>query len=76
MTTDERVDFLQGQIQALVTFAFAVIETHPDRKALKTAAATNLEAALAKLGGGATPEAGIDGLLDMKERLEKFASTW
>lgn len=76
MSDAERIDFLQGQLQALLAFTFALIETHPDRAALRTSAATNLEAALAKLGGGSTPEAGIDGLLDMKTRLETFGATW
>lgn len=74
MTDQDRIDFLQGQVQALLAFSFALIETHPNFAALNTLLPTLLEGALAKHSGSAAPDALIDGLQDMQTRLVEYVA--
>ena len=74
MSDTDRIDFLQGQIQALVAFSFAMIEAHPDRRSLLAYVSQNLEVALAKISGAAVPEPVVEGLEDMKTRLLEYAT--
>ena len=43
MTDSEKIDFLGGQVNALLAFASAVIQTHPDTAALGAAYAKSVE---------------------------------
>lgn len=73
MSDTDRIDFLQGQIQVLLAFSFAMIETHPDRRQLLVYLNQNLEGTLAKISGTAVPEPLVDGIQDMKDRLLEYA---
>lgn len=69
MTLEERQDFLQGQMQALLGFAFGVIETHPDPATLRLFCQATAEGATAKTLPMPVTDACLQGIEDMRERL-------
>lgn len=75
MTSEDRVQFLQGQIQALTSFCFFLIETHPDPSTLRARLPEFLEAGYVKISGMPVDEMVVEGLEDMKGRLLAFAAS-
>ena len=74
MTDPDRIQFLNGQVQALLCFSFAIIEMHQDRRQLLSHLEQNLEAALAKISCTAVREPLVEGLQDMKSRLLEYTA--
>lgn len=74
MSDTDRIEFLEGQIQVLTAFAFAMIETHPDRRQLESLLTQFVEGTLAKISGTTAAEPLVDGIHDMKARLLDYAS--
>jgi hypothetical protein len=61
----DRLHFLGGQVQSLMSFAFAVIETHPDPAALLQA----FELHFASTKVTKSPEQYFEGMADARARL-------
>lgn len=75
MTADEKIEFLQGQVQALQACILALIETHPDPAGFCAKLAGMMQASLAKGSGDGAADAAIDGFQDMQTSLEKYAAS-
>lgn len=69
MTLEERQDFLQGQLQALLGFVFGVIETHPHPEILRTFVQATSESAVSKTLPMPVTDACVSGIEDMRDRL-------
>jgi hypothetical protein len=70
MTQDEKIEFLGGQVHALVAFAHAVILTHPDLPALTKHLERRMTANLATAETSAVREEYVLGVEDIRDRLK------
>lgn len=62
MTTDEKINFLAGNVCALNTFLSAVVATHPNVEQLLAEFDMRFQVALAATIGANVSEAYVDGL--------------
>jgi hypothetical protein len=65
-----RVDYLAGQIQSLIGFTLAAINTHPDPANMQAHLETVDLAATANAGGVAVSETFLEGMRNVSERLQ------
>lgn len=72
MTDDEKLEFLAGQVHALVSFAGAAIITHPNPTALRSEIDRLHQVALAMSESRLVSEAYIDGLKQTRDSLGAF----
>lgn len=75
MNDHERIEFLQGQVQCLLTLSFALIESHQDKKRLQALVETNLDGISGKFLGEPVQEALLEGFEDVKARILKYVSS-
>jgi hypothetical protein len=71
---DERLAFVIGQVHALMSFALAVCQSHPDQALLKREFQTSAQAGLARLESALTSDKAIDGFQDAAAKLRKGLS--
>lgn len=69
IASDERCAFLSGQVHALISFALATVETHPNKAALKHEFEMSSQVALARLENALTIDKAIEGFQDAAGRL-------
>jgi hypothetical protein len=69
MTERERLDYLNGRIQALVAFALAVAATHPERDLLKAHFEISSQALLAGIEVTLAGDQTIDGFQEVTARI-------
>jgi hypothetical protein len=70
VTESEKIEFLGGQVHALMGFAIAVITSHPTPAVLALHVDRMAEINLANAESTAVVETYIDGVLDVKDRLK------
>jgi hypothetical protein len=75
MTDSEKLEFLAGQVHALMGFAMAVITSHPNRSLLAEHFEKIAEINLARAEGELVSDDYVDGVLDVKERLKRTLET-
>ena len=72
MTDAQRINFLAGQVHALVTFAGAVIKTHPNAQALRVEIDRLHQVALALTESRLVSDEYIDGMRETRDSLGAF----
>lgn len=71
---DTADDVARGQLQALMAFAFSVIDTHPDKPALLGCLKANLEAAMVMALPSTMSDAQVGGIQEMNDRLIRYTT--
>lgn len=75
MNDQERIEFLQGQVQCLLALSFALIETHQDKTRLRPLVEANLEGVASKLLSEPVQDAMLEGIEDMKGKILKYVAS-
>jgi hypothetical protein len=77
MADDEnrKLEFVGGQVHALMGFALAVIDTHPEPERLARAIDTFGQVTLARAEGVLVSDRYIDGIQDVMNRLKRGVET-
>ena len=70
MTDSEKIDFLGGEVDVLLTFVSAVIRTHADPGALQRAYMQSRELQAASTPGAPASKAFVHGQEQIRERLK------
>jgi hypothetical protein len=70
MTDSEKLEFLAGQVHALVGFGLAAINTHPSLASLARHLDLAEKATLARVEASAATHDYVDGLRDVFDRLK------
>ena len=70
MTNAEKLEFLAGQVHALVGFSLAAINTHPGLASLARHLELVEKSSLARVEASAVTEDYVDGLRDVFDRLK------
>jgi hypothetical protein len=68
-----RLEFVAGQVHALLAFALAVIETHPSPALLEQHLGLAQQAGLARAESTLLPDDFLDGQRDVMDRLQQRA---
>ena len=71
MTETEKIEFLGGQVHALIGFATAMITADDNPERLQKHLNIIGEVSLARAEGSLVPESYIDGVLDVRDRLRR-----
>jgi hypothetical protein len=71
MDDSERIQFIGGQVLALMHFATVLINTHPNRASLRKHFEFVKQVGLAKVEGQPVPDAYLDGMNEVHEQIEK-----
>jgi hypothetical protein len=69
--TERKIEFLEGQIHALMGFALAMITTHPTPARLSRHLDFVGQVTLARAEGALVPDAYVDGVLNVQDRLRR-----
>lgn len=75
MTDSEKIEFLEGQVHALVGFATAVIFSHPNPTLFAQCLEKIGEVNLARAEADTVTDAYVDGVISIKTRLKSLAET-
>jgi hypothetical protein len=75
MTESEKIEFLAGQIHALMGFALAVINTHPSPAQLSRHLDFAGEITLARAEGTLVSDHYVEGLQNVQDRLRRGVET-
>jgi hypothetical protein len=72
MTDAEKIDFLGGEVDALLAFASAMIKTHPNLQALDGAFTQSKELQAASALASTASEAFLQGQEQVRERIKQL----
>jgi hypothetical protein len=72
MTSEEKIEFLGGQVHALIGFATALITSHPNLTLLAEHLEKAGELSLARAESVSVADVYVDGVLDVNDRLSKI----
>lgn len=72
MTSDKKLEFLAGQVHALIGFATALVTSHPNLDLLAGHLEKAGEINLARAESTPVADAYIEGVLDVKDRLKEL----
>lgn len=75
MTDSEKIEFLGGQVHALIGFATAIIIADPTPARLQKYLDYVGEINLARAEGALVSESYVEGVLDVKDRLKRAVET-
>lgn len=72
MTDSEKIDFLGGEVDALLAFASSIIKTHPDPRALEAAYFDSKERQAAMTLASPASDAFVQGQDQIRDRLKRL----
>ena len=75
MTDSEKIEFLAGQVHALMGFAIAIITTSADPTRLARHLDFVGEITLARTEGASVPDSYVEGVQDIQDRLTRAVET-
>jgi hypothetical protein len=75
MSESEKIEFLGGQVTALMHMVGVLFKIVPDREALQKQYATTKQIGLAKIEAQLVPDVYIDGMHEIYQQMEKLISS-